>query len=227
MGHDSSVSFINSLKAYIVWSAVERSWTWRLITSAKAIIILFRRVNVGELRALDGVFAKHIRFQNLESVHYWRQIPNLETRPDSKTFRGRESEHGIILSVDTPISSRQWTGDARRDGIESVLKHVACRLLDSRWERVAPLLLAICVIEPSSLSTKSTRRPCNWIPWSAVLHLADRRLFFRCEQILFAAFVFRLDGSRLFPLSTLFWVCLSRNRCNEGHGECVKYPIFF
>jgi hypothetical protein len=35
---------------------------------------------------------------------------------------------------------------ARRDGIESVLKHVACKLLDSRWERVAPLLLAICVI---------------------------------------------------------------------------------
>lgn len=147
MGHDSSVSFINSLKAYLVWSAVERSWTWRLNTSAKSIIILFRRVNVGELRALDGVFAKDIRFQNLESVHYWRQIPNLETRPDSKTFRGRESEHGIILSVETPISSRQWTSDARRDGIESVLKHVACKLLDSRWERVAPLLLAICVID--------------------------------------------------------------------------------
>ncbi len=36
---------------------------------------------------------------------------------------------------------------ARRDGIESVLKHVAYKLLDSRWERVAPLLLAICVIE--------------------------------------------------------------------------------
>jgi hypothetical protein len=116
---------------------------------------------------------------------------------------------------------------ARTDGIESVLKHVARKLLDSRWERVAPLLLAIRVID-FPLWISSGYEPCFVVGYRTFIfkHQVDtpplqldpmkcssafsrQKVFLALDQILFAVFVFRLDESRCFLCRLYFgFVCL-------------------